>query len=536
MFVLVISISFVPSVAASDISASPITEMKTAPTNSTLGDTIPIQPRPFIDATGLVFELPDDFVNASEMSDEEQPIARLQDESSSLDEVNQAMASSSYTLELTPGEYFPYLSIARVTKNMWINHPYSTQTSCDLTFIMSNPDEGYPRYFRVYMDGVSIYNQVHNTKRLAVTIRITVPDGLRQFTFEVQHGAYGKGWALEKAELWTLNQHEDLYVSADLAENELFPLVYISTIDKHVCNIDGYDPVLHLAVESADPYSRWLYVKVNDLQIYQRVIYLSWEVTLDVSSYMSMTDIHKITIIIKSGSYRQWNLVYLGLERSVAKYAPYTLSLGVSMSWTPTTEYLNDFIQGLRNSVQMLWAATEEQMLVTSIDIYFNEVCDMSKYWTWPSHTDMYVNETHTGSPYAWVGAQKFVLPYQWNPPWSSYMAYHAITHEFAHAYAGVLDEYALDPYGNPLPVECGPYYWSGFSIMDIVQSSLWPRPEFCVRTNHDPDHDTPQEQILHQSCWETMKNTYPQMYEPFQTRSPFAGLVAGLYCVITHP
>ena len=106
--------------------------------------------------------------------------------------------------------------------------------------------------------------------------------------------------------------------------------------------------------------------------------------------------------------------------------------------------------------------------------------------------------------------------------------------HEFAHAFFSVDDEYELDQYGNPLPVECGPYLWSGFSIMDIV--TIWDRPEFCVRTNHDPDGDTPQEQTHHESCWETIMNSYPQMYEPFQTRSPFAGLVAGLYCVIVHP
>ena len=530
VFVFVMSIFIVPAAAASDISISPATETKTVSTNSTLGSTISIHPRPTIEK--LESTLPNDFVNASETSDEEQSTIPTQNDNSSLDEINQAMASSSYTLELTPGEYFPDVSVARVTKNMWIDHPYSSQTSCDLTFIMSNPDERYPRYFRVYMDGVPVYNEPHNTKRLVETIRITVPDGLRQFVFEVQHGAYGKGWALERAELWTLNQHQDLYTSADLAEDELFPLVHIATIDEYVVNIDGYDPVLHLAVESSDPYSRRLYVEVNDELIYERVIYHSWEVTLDLSSYMSMTDIHKITIKIKHGAYRQWNLVYLGVERSVAKHAPYTVSLGVSMSWTPTTEYLDDFIQGLRNYVQMLWAATEEQLLVISIDIYFNEVCDMDEFWTWPSHTNMYVNETYDKWPYAWPGSQKLVLPYLWIPPWSSYMSYHAITHEFAHAFFGVLDEYDKDDW----TVECGPWWWSGFCIMDQVQYSFWPRPEFCVRTNHDTDKDTPQELILHESCWETTVGTYPQMYEPFQTRSPFAGLVAGLYCVIVHP
>jgi len=521
----------VPAVAASDTSASSISETRVKPTNSTLGDTVPIQTWPIIEASKQIFDQPD---NGSGISDEISPTMTSQDEDGFLNETIQSMTSSSYYLELTPSEYFPDVSVARVIKNMWIDHPYSTQTSCDLTFIMSNPDEEYSRYFRVYLDGTPIYNQVHSTKRLAVTIRITVPDGLHQFIFEIQHGAYGKGWALEMAELWTLNQHQNLYVSADLAKSELFPLVYISTVDKYVCNIDGYDPVLHLAVESTDPYSRWLYVKVDDLQIYQRVIYHSWEVTLDLSSYMSMTDIHKITVIIKSGSYRQWNLVYLGVERSVAKYAPYTVSLGVSMSWTPTTEYLNDFIQGLRNYVQMLWAATEEQLLVIRIDLYFNEVCDMEEYWTWPSHTNIYVNETHADNPYAWPGSQRIVLPCYWSPPWSSYGAYHAITHEFAHAFFGVLDEYQLDQYGIPLPVECGPWWWSGYCIMDMIW--IWDRPEFCVRINHDPDKDTPQELILHESCWETTVDTYPQMYEPFQTRSPFAGLVAGLYCVIVHP
>ncbi|MHA1663810.1 MAG: hypothetical protein ACTSVR_11220, partial [Candidatus Thorarchaeota archaeon] len=416
----------------------------------------------------------------------------------------------------------------------WIDNPYSSQTSCDLTFIMSNPDEITGRFFRVYMDGVAIYNEVHNTKRLAETIRITVPDGLHQFIFEIHSGSWGKGWALEKAELWTLNQHQDLHTSADLAEDEPFPLANTATINEYVCNIDGYDPVLHLAVESSDPYSRWLYVEIDDVRIYTRVIYQSWEITLDLSSYMSMTDIHKITIKIRYGAWRQWNLVYLGVERGVAKHAPYAMSLGVSMSWTPTTEYLDDFIQGLRNFVQMLWAATEEQLLVIRIDLYFNEVLDRNNYHTWPSHTDVYVDENYDEFPFAWIGAQKFVLPYQWCPPWSSYMAYHAITHEFAHAFLGVYDEYEFDQYGNPLPVECGPYLWSGFSIMDLV--TIWDRPEFCVRTNHDPDNDTPQEQILHESCWETIVGTYGQMYEPFQTRSPFAGLVAGLYCVIVHP
>jgi len=307
---------------------------------------------------------------------------KQQHENSSLDDINQVMTSSSYTLELTSGEYLPDLTVARVTKNIWIDHPTSSQTTCDLTFIISNPDEKYARTFRVFMDSVSIYNEAHKTTRLVETIRITVPDGLHQFVFEVQHGAYSKGWALEIAELWTLNQHQELYTSADLAEDKLFPLVHIATIDEYVCNIDGYNPVLHLAVESSDPYSRTLYVEVNSVQIYTRVIYHSWEVTLDLSSYMSMTDIHKITIKIKHGAYSQWNLVYLGVERSVAKHDPYPISLGVSMSWTPTTEYLDDFIQGLRNFVQMLWAASEEQVLVIRIDLYFNEVLDKDNYYT----------------------------------------------------------------------------------------------------------------------------------------------------------
>ncbi|MHA1288436.1 MAG: hypothetical protein ACTSPB_13615, partial [Candidatus Thorarchaeota archaeon] len=101
--------------------------------NATLGSTTPIQSRSTIEK--LDYILPNDFVNASEISDEQHLIIPFQNEDSSLDELNETRVSSSYTLELTPGEYFPDVSVARVTKNMWIDNPYSSQTSCDLTFI-----------------------------------------------------------------------------------------------------------------------------------------------------------------------------------------------------------------------------------------------------------------------------------------------------------------------------------------------------------------------------------------------------------------
>lgn len=87
----------------------------------------------------------------------------------------------------------------------------------------------------------------------------------------------------------------------------------------------------------------------------------------------------------------------------------------------------------------------------------------------------------------------------------------YTIAHEHAHHSFGVLDEYS-GPGGN---AECAILPDTpalSFSIMDNYFTrggrafgGIYTLNEFCIATNHDPDNDTFQESVNHQSSWETI-------------------------------
>ncbi len=459
--------------------------------------------------------------------------------------------TSYYQEDLTPGEYMPDVSVARITKNLWIDNPESSTTFVYLSFAFSNPDEKYTRYFRIYLDGVKVYEKMTLTTRLVDWLSCYISDGLHEFVFEVRHGAYGNGWALEYARLET-SEHDSMHTSAVLARNEEMPQVYVSQVNRYVYVHDEqsqFSEKVHVAVESDDPYTRWLRVRVDDQLVFERVIYQSYETTLDVSSYMPATGIHKVTVEIRAGHYRQWNLVYLALERSEAKYIPKSLNLILAFDWNPDDAYLNDFIAGLREFVDHAWDAFEEQLIITRIDIYVNVVPGIDPLWD-SAHIcceerndfDPLSNMTYAidpqGNPIpgSLRGIQKIYLPKywpHWSTTWTIWLSYLAITHELAHAFFNVADEYVTGPdVDPPQSAECRSF-WESASIMD---QAYWPYPktEFCVRSNHDPDGDTSQTWWWWGwSVWQTIAHFSPNMYEPFTVYDTTVDNVAANYVQI---
>lgn len=449
-----------------------------------------------------------------------------------------------YREDLTPGEYMPDTSIARTTRKLWIDSPWDSSSYVQIMFAFSNPDEEYPRYFRVYLDGQTVYEEVFCTTRLADWFFCDLDDGLHEFTFEVRHGAYGKGWALEYAYIKNY-EHNEMHTTAVLAKDEEMPQVYVSQMHKYVFiddNANSFSKKVHVAVYSGDPYSRWLRIRVDDNEVFERVIYQSYETTIDVSAYVQHTDFYEITIEIKAGHYERWYLGYLAVEECKAKYIPRTLDLIVSFDWTPPTSYLDDFVAGLREFVDHAWNAFEEQLLIKRIDIYVDDQnwnianirCSEQNHFN-PNAVMSYSIDGQ-GNPKKGTlrGMQIINLPKYWPHDvftWTDWRGYLAITHELSHAFFHLADEGD----GDVPSMECRSL-WESASIMDLAQWP-WPKTEFCVRINHDPDGDT------HQtwwwwgwSCWETIVEFNDDFYEPFTVHDTTIDNVAADYVhIIQH-
>lgn len=96
------------------------------------------------------------------------------------------------------------------------------------------------------------------------------------------------------------------------------------------------------------------------------------------------------------------------------------------------------------------------------------------------------------------------------------------VIHEFGHYALGVYDEYT-GPDGS---AECTGNSDSGACIMEFAWTlgdqisddgilTLGTINEFCTDENHDPDGDTNQESIQGESCWQTIKDNYPDVSIP---------------------
>jgi hypothetical protein len=96
------------------------------------------------------------------------------------------------------------------------------------------------------------------------------------------------------------------------------------------------------------------------------------------------------------------------------------------------------------------------------------------------------------------------------------------VIHEFGHYGFGLYDEY-IGPDGD---AECTGStaqgacimehgWWDGDQIDDVGNLTPGPVNEFCVDDNHDPDQDTYQEDIHGESCWQTIKDNYPDIDVP---------------------
>ena len=265
--------------------------------------------------------------------------------------------------------------------------------------------------------------------------------------------------------------------------------------------------------------------------------------TIDVSSFIPGTGFYKVTVEIKAGHYRPWDLVYLAVERSNSKYVPIALQLIVSFEWNPDTSYLNDFIAGLREFVDHAWDAYEQQVIVTRIDVYVGGVM-----WNQANIRAHLLNDFNPNALVSYVldgqgnpvpgtyrGLQLINLPKHWphySTTWNHWIAYSAITHELSHAYFHVADEYKTWN-GAPWSAACGGF-WDTYSIMDGSTHILYPRTEFCVRLNHDPDRDTAQSTWWWGwSCWETITYFNSEMYEPFGVHDTLIDNVAANYVQI---
>jgi len=150
-------------------------------------------------------------------------------------------------------------------------------------------------------------------------------------------------------------------------------------------------------------------------------------------------------------------------------------------------------------------------------------------------YADIYAPLDQYGNPIqgAFRGLQLIHLPRWWPNDyrtWTTWPSYLAITHELAHAFFNVVDEYV---YQHP-EIECRSYY-ECVSIMDQAYIPF-PKTEFCVRINHDSDGDTPQTAWWWGwSCWETIAYFNPEMYEPFAVYGIAETVASNYMQVIVH-
>ena len=165
-------------------------------TNSTLGVTTPIS----------MSDVKDTFVNLPTESNRSQSSAPVV--VAPVAKGNLSMSSTIYSQYLSMGQYMPCVTVARVTKHLWVyNGFYFSHSFVGETWLFSNPDEQYPPDISEYMLMGRRYGSRWSKLRASKghSGRATA-NGMHEFIFEVYYGGYARGWALEYAEIY--KQHK----------------------------------------------------------------------------------------------------------------------------------------------------------------------------------------------------------------------------------------------------------------------------------------------------------------------------------------
>jgi uncharacterized repeat protein (TIGR01451 family) len=200
----------------------------------------------------------------------------------------------------------------------------------------------------------------------------------------------------------------------------------------------------------------------------------------------------------------------------------------VSVRFNATEVQLRQIEVAFQNASRVLYDATDGQQQFGTITIVNNDGPKFTEdgCFTAPSEASLnaeYWIEPQGGRAYATFGhygihgehiTLYFTTDFQ-QLNGADGDAY-TIAHEHAHHAYGVADEYA-DPTGQSAECAAEPDSPAlNFCLMDNFFSrggkcttclGVYTLNEFCVAGNHDPDGDTAQQALHHESCWETISH-----------------------------
>ena len=185
----------------------------------------------------------------------------------------------------------------------------------------------------------------------------------------------------------------------------------------------------------------------------------------------------------------------------------------VSVRFNATAAQLQQIRDAFQNASQIFADATDGQQRFGTVTVVNNSgASDSAEYWVNPGAGRAYATYGQYG-----VRGQHVMLFFDSNfqganagPNGDAY----TIAHEHAHHVFGVADEYS-GPGGAGDCAPPGDTAALNFCLMDNyftrggnaggATAAGYTLNEFCVAGNHDPDMDTFQESINHQSCWATI-------------------------------
>lgn len=200
------------------------------------------------------------------------------------------------------------------------------------------------------------------------------------------------------------------------------------------------------------------------------------------------------------------------------------LDVYVTLTWNATPDQIRIIKENLLEGSRIMYNATEKQMRLGTVRIYNNNVgkafadlviSNIPGRAVTTGHLGVFNNRTG-----GWI--QMFYAD-NFDPTNTMSTQFRdaedraqVIAHEFFHYVFVLMDEYATTTAPDRECVVATAAAPSVICLMDQYLLAQYQHArELCQEDNHDPDHDTVQDMVHMESCWETIKRGYPMFIQP---------------------
>jgi hypothetical protein len=291
------------------------------------------------------------------------------------------------------GHWFPRMLYSRIRYEVYLS-PLSSNT---FRLDISKGDDIWGRYFRIYLDGNKIHDQVIYSGFHSDVALWEVTGGVRRLEFEIYSGSYSeKAW---KIDLFKFYLGSNDPASEPRVLSEFFPF---NSHGKLIWKVKlGQQTQAEIKIENVDDnYARDLNVYVDGTQKYSGIV--PCDITLSLGSY-TQDSVHEIVLDVWWCDYREWGYkmpkfrVHYG---GAAAEIDYLYSPSQGWNSMPTSDMLN--------YMQVYYVEHGYKRYSLFIDQGLNADVNGGEVTDWTEYNNIY----HDYFTYQWYGVKYLLFGY----------------------------------------------------------------------------------------------------------------------------